>query len=89
VQRFLPVAVVVVAAIVVWLTVFFGTAWVIVALIETFEGDTSECWSSKCGRFGEFIDDHDLLGTVLLAVFAALPTSFLVWKARHRFAKPS
>jgi hypothetical protein len=82
-------AAVVVAAFAVWLAVFFGSAWLIVWLIETFEGETSECWSSECGRFGEFIDDHDLLGTALLALFAALPASVLLWKARRRFAGPS
>ena len=82
-------AIVVVAAFAVWLAIFFGSAWLIVWLIETFEGETSECWSGQCGRFGEFIDDHDLLATVLLAVFAALPASVVLWKARHRFVKPS
>jgi hypothetical protein len=79
---------VVVAAAVVWLCVFFGTAYGVVWLIERFEGDASECWSSECGTFGEALDDHDLLGAVALAFVAAVPAAPLLWKIRRVMRGP-
>ena len=61
------------AAVAVWLTVFFGGAYAVVWFIEIFEGDMSECWWAECGTFGEFLDNHDRLATLLLGFLAALP----------------
>jgi hypothetical protein len=86
VQRFSAAALLVAAAIVLWLATFYASAYALVWLVEAVEGDTSECWSSQCGTLGELIDDHDLLGVVLLAFLAALPAAALLWKARARLA---
>ena len=85
-QRFLTAAGLFAAAVALSLTVFFGGAYAVVWLIETFEGDMSECWWAECGTIGESLDDHDLLATVLLAFVAALPGVALLWKSRDRFA---
>ena len=86
-QRALAAAAVVAAAGAVWAATFFLAAWSIVWLIATFEGETSECWRGECGRFGELLDDHDLLATAVLAAVAALPAAGVLWKARSRFRR--
>ena len=82
-------AAVLVAAASVSVTLFFGIAWTTVFLIETFEGETSECWSGQCGRFGELVTNHDLLAVTAIAVVAALPAAAVLWKARRVFAAAS
>jgi hypothetical protein len=90
--RFAPTAAVLATAIAVWLAAFFGAAYALVWLIETFEGNMSECWSSECGRFGEFLDDHQILTLAILALAAALPALAVFWKGRDwvaaRIASP-
>ena len=76
-------------AVAIWVAVFFGGAYALVWLIETFEGDTSECWWAECGTFGELLDDHDLLAAIVLGLLAALPAAAVLWKARGRFANRS
>ena len=75
-----------VAAVAIWLTLFFGGAYALVQLVERFEGDISECDRGECGRFGEFLDEHDLIAVILLALVAAAPAIPLLWKARGRLA---
>ena len=87
--RFFAAAALLGAAVVIWLTVFFGGAYVIVWSIETFEGDMSECWWAECGTFGELLDDHDLLAVVLLAVFATVPSAAFLRKTLRRFETPT
>jgi hypothetical protein len=86
VRKWVAAAGLLTAAVVIWLTIFFGGAYAVVWLVETFEGEISECGRGECERFGEFLDDHDLLAVVLLAFVAASPAVPLLWKARRRFA---
>jgi len=67
---------------------FFGLAWTIVLLVETFEGNTADCWSAKCGPVGEFLSAHDRLVIGALALAAALPPGALLWKARSAIMRP-
>lgn len=60
------------AAAAIWLAVFFGGAYAPVRLAEAKEGDISECDRAECGALGEFLDEHDLLGVIVLASLAAL-----------------
>jgi hypothetical protein len=89
-RRFATVAGVLAVAVAVWLAVFFGGAYALVRLTEAHEGDISECNVGQCGMWGEFLDNHDLLATLLLAVLAALPGCALIWwRFANRNAKPS
>jgi hypothetical protein len=85
VRRLVAAGGLLVASVSIWLTLFFGSAYAIVWLVETYEGPTSECWSSECGKFGEFLDDHDLATVASLAVLAALPAVAVLWRGRWRF----
>jgi hypothetical protein len=85
-QRFLVTMAVVVAAISVSVMLFFGVAWTMVLLVETFEGNTGDCWSARCGRVGEFLTAHTGLVVGSIALAAALPPAALLWKARRVFA---
>ena len=84
-QRFFAAPLLVATAIALWLATFLGAAWVIVWLIETFEGDMSECHVGQCATFGELLDDHDLLTAIVLALVAAVPGAALLWRTRARF----
>ena len=85
-QRFVAAAPLVAAAVLLWFATFYGVGWTVVWLVETYEGDTSECWWAECGTFGEFLDDHDLFAVIVLGVVAALPPAAVLWKGRSVFA---
>ena len=91
-QRVSAAAVVIASAVVLSLATFFGAAAAVVWLVESFEGEISECHRGRCGAFGELLDDHDLLAVIVLGVVAAVPGIALLWAARRRlsgsFAKP-
>jgi hypothetical protein len=76
-------------AVTLWFTVFWVTGTLISWLIDTYEGDTSECWWAECGTYGEFIDDHDLFSVIVLGMVATLPSALILWKARRLFVKTS
>lgn len=83
-RRYVAAAGLAAASVAIWLTVFFGGAYALVRLLERLEGGDSECGRAECGRFGEFLDEHDLLAVILLALIAAVPAVLLLWKARSR-----
>lgn len=84
VHRLGAAALLIVGAVALSLVTFFATAATVVWLVETFEGEISECNRGQCGMFGEFLDNHDLVAVIVLAVFAALPGSALLWMGRSR-----
>ncbi len=73
----------------VWATIFFGTAYVIVRLVERIDGEQSECHGVNCGTFGNFLHNHDLLATLMLAVFALIPATGIGWAVHRYFANLS
>ena len=92
-QRLSAAALLIGSAVALSLGTFFAAAAILVWLVETFEGDISECNRGQCGTFGELLDDHDLLAVVVHGLFAVLPGAALLWTARSRlasyFARPS
>jgi hypothetical protein len=70
----------------IWLACFYGGAYAFLWFVHAREGDTSECYKGECGPLGEFLDNHDLIAVLILALLAALPACAFLWRARSRFA---